>query len=179
MIDLASTFTPLLAATGFMLVDFIKPLLLLPGVIIYLRITSTYIEKDARYHNFGVNKVNLIMILGAIAAYAAGIFIPIFWVGFPVSLLVLAGLLYWYMGWRNKQVGESERFELVGDRIEQRRKAKESQRASKAVALKFIDPRVYLLSSPSVALVLIIFHALGQAVRSTLLFFLKAGGPRG
>ena len=141
MIDPASTFTPLLAATGFMLVDLIKPLLLLPGVIIYLRVTSTYIEKDARYHNFGVNKVNLIMILGAIAAYAAGIFIPIFWVGFPVSLLVLAGLLYWYMGWRNKQVGESERFELVGDRIEQRRKAKESQRASKAVALKFIDPR--------------------------------------
>ena len=77
MIDPVLTPTPLLAATGFMLVDFIKPLLLLPGVIIYARIASTYIEKDVRYHNLGVNKINLIMILGAIVAYAAGVLIPI------------------------------------------------------------------------------------------------------
>ncbi|MEE2681867.1 MAG: ATPase, T2SS/T4P/T4SS family [Planctomycetota bacterium] len=140
MIDPALTPSPLLAATGFMLVDFIKPLLLLPGVIVYARIASTYIEKDVRYHNLGVNKINLIMILGGILAYAAGLLIPIFWVGLPVSLLMLAGFLYWYMSWRNGQVGAADKFELVGNRLEQRREAKESMRAAKAVALRFIDP---------------------------------------
>lgn len=140
MIDSVFTPTPLLAATGFMLVDFIKPLLLLPGVIIYARIASAYIEKDVRYHNLGVNKINLIMILGAIVGYAAGVLIPIFWVGLPVSLLVFVGFLYWYMNWRNGQVPEADKFELVGNRLEQRREAKESLRANKAVALRFINP---------------------------------------
>ena len=140
MIESILTPTPLLAATGFMLVDFIKALLLLPGVIIYARIASTFIEKDVRYHNLGVNKINLIMILGAIIGYAVGLLIPIFWVGLPISLLVLAGFLYWYMNWRNGQVGEADKFELIGNRLEQRREAKESMRATKSVALRFIDP---------------------------------------
>ena len=59
MFELATMHTTTIAAAAdYMLVDLIKPLLLLPAFVAYFRVTSSHIEKDARYHNFGVNKVN-------------------------------------------------------------------------------------------------------------------------
>ena len=59
MFELATMHTTMLAAAAdYMLVDLIKPLLMLRAFVAYFRVTSAHIEKDARYHNFSVNKVN-------------------------------------------------------------------------------------------------------------------------
>ncbi len=140
MFELATMHTTTIAAAAdYMLVDLIKPLLLLPAFVAYFRITSGHIEKDARYHNFGVNKVNSVMMIGAVLAIVAVLLIPIFWVGWPVSILLMGGWLLGYMKWRNGKVAEDQKFELVGDKLEQRRDARLAKRAQNAVELKFID----------------------------------------
>ena len=133
-----SNFT-LAAASSVMLVSIIKPILLLPQFVIYTRIASSSIEKDARYLNLGVNKINLIMLCGGIAAYACGLLVPVFWIGWPVSILLLVGFLFGYMQWRNAKVPDAMKFELIGTRIEDARKARQSKRAEKSVDLHFID----------------------------------------
>jgi type II secretory ATPase GspE/PulE/Tfp pilus assembly ATPase PilB-like protein len=133
--------TTIAAAADYMLVDLIKPLLLLPAFVAYFRITSSHIENDARYHNFGVNKVNSVMMIGAVLAIIAVLLIPIFWIGWPVSILVMGGWLLGYMKWRNGKVAADQKFELVGDKLEQRRDAKLARRAQNAVEMKFIDPK--------------------------------------
>jgi type II secretory ATPase GspE/PulE/Tfp pilus assembly ATPase PilB-like protein len=142
MFELATMHTTTIAAAAdYMLVDLIKPLLLLPAFVAYFRVTSAHIEKDARYHNFGVSKVNLTMMIGAVVAIIAALIIPIFWIGWPVSMLVLGGWLFGYMKWRNGKVSADQKFELVGDKLEQRRDARLAKRAQNAVELKFIDPQ--------------------------------------
>jgi type II secretory ATPase GspE/PulE/Tfp pilus assembly ATPase PilB-like protein len=140
MFELATMHTTTIAAAAdYMLVDLIKPLLLLPAFVAYFRVTSNHIEKDARYHNFGVNKVNMVMMMGAVLAIIAVLLIPIFWIGWPVSILLMGGWLLGYMKWRNGKVSEDQKFELVGDKLEQRRDARLAKRAQNAVELKFIN----------------------------------------
>lgn len=127
------------AASSVLLVSIVKPILLLPQFVIYTRIASSSIEKDARYLNLGVNKVNLIMLTGAILAYTCGLLVPIFWIGWPISILVLVGFLFGYMNWRNAKVPEAMKFELIGTRLEDARQARQSKRAEKSVDLHFID----------------------------------------
>ena len=131
----------LAASSSVFLVSLIKPILLLPQFVIYTRIASSSIEKDARYLNFGVSNVNLTMLVGGIFAYALGILIPIFWIGWPLSILILAGFLFGYMKWRNAKVPEAMKFELIGNRLEEARQARQSKRAEKSVDLHFIDPK--------------------------------------
>lgn len=130
----------LAAASSVLLVSIIKPIILLPQFVIYMRIASSNIEKDARRLNLGVTQVNIVMLSGAILAYACGLLVPIFWIGWPVSILILAGFLFGYMQWRNAKAPDSMKFELVGSRIEDARKARQSRRAEKSVDLRFIDP---------------------------------------
>lgn len=129
----------LAAGSSVLLVSIIKPILLLPQFVVYTRITSSSIEKDTRYLNLGVNKVNLTMLIGGVLAYACGLLIPIFWIGWPVSILLLAGFLFGYMKWRNAKVPEAMKFELIGTRLEDARKARQSKRATKSVDLRFVD----------------------------------------
>ena len=54
------------------------------------------------------------------------------------------------MKWRNGKVSADQKFELVGDKLEQRRDAKLAKRAQNAVELKFIDPKGQEKSVPLV-----------------------------
>lgn len=141
MINAVAHFDPVLAAaSNVLLVSVIKAVLLLPAIVVYMKIASTHIEKDARRMNLPVNGINLTMMIGAVAAWLCVLFIPIFWIGWPVSILLLAGMLFGYMKWRNAKVDDNQKFELVGSKLEDAKKARQSRRAEKAVDLRFIDP---------------------------------------
>ena len=119
MTDIAHLVEPVLAAaSNLLLMSVIKPILLLPPFIIFMRIASSAIEKDTRRHNLGVTQVNLVMVAGGITAYLCGLLIPIFWIGWPVAILVMAGFLFGYMKWRNAKLPDAMKFELVGSKLE-------------------------------------------------------------
>ena len=140
MIHTALLSEPVLAAaSNVVLVSVLKSLLMLPAFVFYMRVTSSSIEPDARRLNLGVTKVNLTMVSGALVAYLCILLIPIFWIGWPVSLLILSGMLFGYMKWRNAKVPAAMKFELIGSKLEDAKKARQSRRAEKSVDLRFID----------------------------------------
>ena len=185
MIDTELLVEPVLAAaSNLLLMSIIKPILLLPPFIIFMRIAGSAIEKDTRRHNLGVTQVNLVMVIGGLGAYLCGLLIPIFWIGWPVSVLILTGFLFGYMKWRNAKLPDAMKFELVGSKLEDAKKARLSRRAEKSVALRFVDPdggehAVPLVEDPLHAIHKELEHVLSPAIEanasSVMLFPAKQG----
>lgn len=126
-------------AQAFVLVSFIKPIIGLAAFVYYMRLISTKLEPDLRFFHFNVPGWNGGFLGAALASIAALVFIPIFWVGFPVMLLVMLTPLLVYWKFRNDNVPEERQFILNSETFSARseaRKARKTQRDATAVFLK-------------------------------------------
>ena len=119
------------------LVDFIKPVLAIIPFFVYFRLASSNLEADARKLNLGVARWNVSFLVAGFAALAAVLFIPVFWAGWPLSILILAAPLLWYMKSRNDNVeDESQKFSLGSGNLGEKmanRKSRSTQRNAAAV----------------------------------------------
>src|SRR5688572_9659572 len=81
------------------LISWWKMLLMLPPFFGWAWLVATHLDKDARYFHLNSPMWNGIHLGAGVAALAAMLFIPIFWIGWPVGVLVLLGpiLVYWRM----------------------------------------------------------------------------------
>ncbi len=124
-------------ASALNLVDFIKPILMLVLLGAYLRVLGSILEQDVRRLNLNVAMWNSIFLITGCTAFVAVLAIPIFWVGFPVMVLVLLAPMLAYWKHRNDAVqDESQKFTLssmsMGDRMAAR-KSRSDQRSAAAV----------------------------------------------
>ena len=136
MHDLFAPLTFASQADSFVLVSFIKPLLAMAVLVAYLRFIGIYLEKDLRYFHFNVVGWNGAFLGTACAALVAILAIPIFWIGLPVMVLILAAPLLIYWKHRNENVPEESKFHLTADTMSARsdaRKARKTQREATAV----------------------------------------------
>ena len=113
-------------ASALNLVDFVKPVIALVTLGVYLRFISTKLEKDLRYFNFKVSVWNTAFLVSAIVAFGVMLMIPYFLAGFPVMVILLLAPLLAYWKYRNDNVdNESQKFTLasasVGDRMAARK----------------------------------------------------------
>jgi type II secretory ATPase GspE/PulE/Tfp pilus assembly ATPase PilB-like protein len=121
------------------LLSFYKPVLILLAVVPFSWLASSVIEKDVRFFNFPLATWNWALVGTLLAGLAAALFIPIFWVGWPLQVLMYAGLGYGYWTYRDKQVPEKSRFDLFSAKF---RASMESRKAAKAFAgatILFLD----------------------------------------
>ena len=121
------------------LVDFIKPLVMLVVLGVYLRLISSVLEKDLRYFNHNVAVWNIAFLVTGCIALAAVLTIPLFIAGLPVMMVILVLPLLAYWKYRNDNVDtEAQKFQLssvgVGDRMAAR-KRKAVQRGAAAILL--------------------------------------------
>jgi hypothetical protein len=105
-------------------------------------VVATVIDKDSRYFHLNGAMWGGINLGAGAMALACMILIPIFWVGWPVGMIMLAAPILFYVKYRNANVPAHERFSLsetirLRERLEQRRAAK----ASRAAALQFRGPK--------------------------------------
>jgi general secretion pathway protein E len=136
-----------LAAAGAMLANavpafllsFYKPVLILLAVVPFAWLASSVIEKDVRFFHFPLAGWNWALAGTLVAGLAAALFIPIFWVGWPLQVLMYVGLGYGYWQYRDKQVPEKDKFDLFSAKF---RASMESRKAAKAFAgatIVFLD----------------------------------------
>ncbi|MDG2022396.1 MAG: ATPase, T2SS/T4P/T4SS family [Phycisphaerales bacterium] len=124
-------------ASALNLVDFIKPILMLLLLGVYLRALGSILERDLRYFNLNIAMWNTIFLVTACLALVAVLAIPIFWAGFPAMIVILLAPLLAYWKHRNDAVqDESQKFTLssmsMSDRLDAR-KSRSNQRAAAAV----------------------------------------------
>jgi len=138
----------LLATSSAFLVSFYKPLLMFLTFLPWLWLISSKLDKDAQYFHLNRHLYNAIYMGAAVAALAAMLLVPIFWVGWPLGALILFAPVYAYWQIRNREVPESQRFLLTGDSIAERLTRAKHKRAAKAASLQFKDPEGNLHTAP-------------------------------
>ena len=126
-------------AVSAVLIGWWKVLLMVPPFIGWGWLVATKLDKDARYFHLNVNMWNGIHLGAAVAALAAMLFIPIFWVGWPVGMLLLLApiLVYWKV--RDQSVPESQKFALSGEGFAAKMTARRQARAAKDALIQFTD----------------------------------------
>lgn len=117
-----------------------KPLLALLPFVPWAWLISSRLEKDARYFHLNYQMWNSVYLATGAAALASVLFIPIFWVGWPISILLLIGpvLAYWKL--RNAQVPESQQFHLTSESLTSKLEQRKIARAAREALVQFIGP---------------------------------------
>jgi general secretion pathway protein E len=121
------------------LLSFYKPVLILLAVIPFAWLASSVIEKDVRFFHFPLVGWNWALTGTLVAGLLAALFIPIFWVGWPLQVVMYFGLGFGYWKYRDRQVPEKDRFDLFSAKF---RASMESRKAAKAFAgatIVFLD----------------------------------------
>lgn len=136
-------------------------------------LVSTKLDKDARYYHLDVNMWNGCQVGAAVAGLAVMLLIPgtihIFWITYPIGLLVLATptLVYWKI--RNQRVPASKRFYLTSDAIRSALDKRQEKRAQRAALIHFTDAEGQVRKSPEKESPLQVVHALVEEILSPAL----------
>ncbi|MCA9283888.1 MAG: Flp pilus assembly complex ATPase component TadA [Phycisphaerales bacterium] len=136
-------------AVAVSLVDWLKPVLMLASFLPYAWVASSRIEADARYFHFDYHLWNGVFIAGAAAAAACMLLIPIFWIGWPLGLLVLATPLLVYWKFRNDRVPEDKKFHLTGKAFADVLATRKAARSQKQASIVFVDAKKQALPIPN------------------------------
>lgn len=119
-----------------------KPILVILPFIGWAWVVSTIYDKDAARWYFKRRAWNLGHVAAAVAALAAVAFSPMFLVGWPVAVLILAGDLAAYAILRNKddRVPEHERWTFDLSAMKKNAEAKKAAKLQKNVELTLRGP---------------------------------------
>lgn len=121
------------------LLSFYKPALVLLTVVPFAWLASSVIEKDVKFFHFPLVAWNWTLVGTLVAGLAAALFIPIFWVGWPLQILIYAGLGYGYWKYRDRQVPEKDRFDLFSAKFRASMEARKSAKAFAGATIVFLD----------------------------------------
>jgi general secretion pathway protein E len=116
-----------------------KPLLVFLPFIPWAWLVSSRIDKDAKYFHLNRELWNGINLGAGAAALAAVLFIPIFWIGWPVMLVLLVSPILFYWQHRNREVPESQRFVLSGEGLSAKMDQRRAAKAARDAMLQFIS----------------------------------------
>ncbi|MGA1517489.1 MAG: GspE/PulE family protein [Phycisphaerales bacterium] len=125
------------ADTAF-LMSVVKPVLLVASIIPYAWVVSSKLEPDTRYFHFNVALWNGLFLGAGIAALAAVVLIPIFWVGWPVAILLLAGTLFGYWQYRDARVPEERKYRPFSGEFKEKMEARRAKRGIAKAQISFV-----------------------------------------
>jgi general secretion pathway protein E len=104
-------------------------------------LVATKLDKDAKYYHLNHRMWNGIHMAAGAAALAAAVLVPIFWIGWPVQIILLLApvLAYWRI--RNAAVPDTERFYLSSESFSQKLAARAQRRAAQQALIQFADAK--------------------------------------
>ena len=74
-----------------------------------------FLDKDAGFYYLKRELFNLLHVLAGVLGFGLMLLVPVFWVGLPMGILLLAGSVAGYVVYRNGQVPEAEVERFVGE----------------------------------------------------------------
>ena len=128
-------------ASAINLVDFIKPILMLVVLGIYLRVLGQIFEKDLRYFNLKAGLWNSIFVTTGCLAIVVVLVIPIFWAGLPAMIVILLAPVFAYWKYRNDNIqDENQKFSMADMSMSDRMAARRSRNEQRAAAAVLSGP---------------------------------------
>lgn len=138
-----------LAAEAANLVDWLKPILLAATFIPWGWLVSSKLEGDARYFNLDYHRWNLLHMAAGALALIAILLIPIFWIGWPVAIMVLLGPILAYWKIRNAAVPADRQFHLTSASFKENIAARRSAKAASVAKIVYVGPDKKALPVPT------------------------------
>ena len=96
-------------AQNVFLMSFVKPVLVLAAAGGWAWVVA-YLDKDAGFYYLKRNEFNLIQLVAGILGFGTMLLMPLFFIGYPLGLLLLLGGIAGYVFYRNGQVPEAEKW---------------------------------------------------------------------
>ncbi|MCH2134380.1 MAG: Flp pilus assembly complex ATPase component TadA [Phycisphaerales bacterium] len=126
-----------------------KPLVIWGVVAWWAWLVAAKIQPDAKFYRFNVERWNLAHLLCALVGIGIMIFGWMFYVGWPVGVLVMFAptLVYWKI--RNANVPETARYAISFTRSPEARQQKAAQKALRDVTLSYTDSSKESVAIPS------------------------------
>jgi len=138
-----STTTTLLAdgPVSALLLDPMKPILMVATFIPWAWLISSKLDKDAAY--FHLNRImwNGWYLAGGAAAVLAMLLTPIFWIGWPVGIILQWAPIIVYWKLRNAQVPEDKRFYINSATISSYMERRKQSAATRGAVINFTDSK--------------------------------------
>lgn len=135
--------TTVLASTSVFLLNPIKALLIFAPFLAWAWLISTKLEADAQRCQFDRKKWNGIYMACGIAALAIMLLVPgtvfIFWITWPIGLVILVAPILTYWKLRNASVPANKRFYLTSESMGKVFERRRQTRASADVTIRFTD----------------------------------------
>jgi len=116
-----------------------KPLLMFISFVAWAWLVSSKLEKDARFFHLNYPLWNAIHMAAAVVALGAMLFIPVFWVGWPLGIALLYVPVHFYWRYRNQNVPVAQQFHLSKDVITTRMETRRRDKAAREAMLEFTD----------------------------------------
>ncbi|MHC4414497.1 MAG: ATPase, T2SS/T4P/T4SS family [Planctomycetota bacterium] len=133
------TAASLLAAVSAQMLSVVKVLLMFATFVPWAWLVSSKLDKDARLHHLKHRVFNAVHLASGVAALAAMLLVPIFWVGWPIGIIILAAPVLTYWRIRDQKLPEAQRFTLSGRAFADRLVARKQSRATHGAMLRFAD----------------------------------------
>jgi len=125
-----------------------KPFLLFLPFIPWAWLVSSKLDKDARYFHLNPHMWNGMHLVAGAAALLVMLLVPIFWIGWPVGIILLLGPILVYWRYRNGKVPESQRFYLTSESVTARLAARRQAKAARVAEIQFFDTEDKLREVP-------------------------------
>ncbi|MEM7227515.1 MAG: ATPase, T2SS/T4P/T4SS family [Planctomycetota bacterium] len=116
-----------------------KMLLIYAPFIPWAWLISAKLDKDAKYFHLDSKRWGVIHLSAGFVAFLAALLIPLFWVSWPIAMMILLAPVLTYWKIRNEAVPESQRYSLGAGNSEERKEAKRAAKAARDAALTFTD----------------------------------------
>ncbi|MSR27984.1 MAG: hypothetical protein EXS03_00190 [Phycisphaerales bacterium] len=123
------------------LLSFYKPFLIVLTAAPYAWLISSVIDKDVRYYHLNEKAWNAATVGALILGLATVFFIPLFWVGWPLMVLLYMGVAYGYWKYRDPKVPEGKRFDLFAGKWAAYTAQKRAAKAFGEVTASFADAK--------------------------------------
>ena len=135
-------------ATAVHLLSVYQPLLLIAFTLPYAWLISTVIDKDLRYFHLNVPAWTSTCLAGLVAGLCAALVTPLFWVGFPLMIVIYLAVPYAYWKYRNPKVPAKFRFDLFAGKWAKMIAARKTQKAFGEVTVSYADGKGNRLTPP-------------------------------
>ena len=138
-----------LEAQPLYLMSIVKLILLLLVLIPWAWIVGR-LNKDAGYYFLKQKEWGMGHIGAGILGFGVMLLVPIFWIGWPLAVIILVGEMFAYVTYRNGQVNEKQQWSFadIVKGIQEKGEAKEREKAKQLANVKLMDKSEAILDVP-------------------------------
>lgn len=129
-----------LQAEPLMLMSVVKPILLLAALGVWAWLVGR-LDKDAAYYYLDQKNWGMAHIGAGVLGFAVMLLVPIFWIAWPIGVLILAGEVYGYIAYRNTKVPADEKWSGMDilNKVQKEREIKATEKARSEAVLKLFS----------------------------------------